>query len=417
MNIGPTTEKQRFIILDALRGLALLGIVLANLPEFALWTFLSPDEQAAMPTADIDETVRFWQFMLVDGKFYTIFSLLFGIGFAIIIGRHGKLLLLRRMLILAVIGLLHLLFLWSGDILLLYATGGLLLIMIVPRQQPTPAPSSREEGGWNSADRGLMVLAVLLIVLPVGLDALTEFCGVDFAGPFYEAWWRSAEEHGISEANFATWLRDADSYGAVFDFLVQGAHERMWEFVSSHRLLKVLGLFIMGYLIGRHRLYAKLPQLPMKPLFFASLAVGLPTSGLYAWSATNGHPWGLTVHSLLYTLSVTTLALAYVSGLCLLYLRRPQARPLVWLAAPGRMALSCYIGQTLAGIILFYGIGFGLGTSFGLVWTELTAVAIFLVQIACCSLWLHYYRFGPIEWLWRMLTYGRHFTLRKKKEE
>ena len=67
--LGPTTEKQRFIILDALRGLALLGICLANLPEFSLWTFLSGEEQAAMPTAAVDRVVRFLQYLIIDAKY------------------------------------------------------------------------------------------------------------------------------------------------------------------------------------------------------------------------------------------------------------------------------------------------------------------------------------------------------------
>ena len=120
---GPTTAKERHVILDALRGLALLGIALANFPEFALWTFLSADEQQAMTTAGIDSVVRYMQYMLVDGKFYTIFSLLFGVGFSLILSRHPVSLFVRRMLILAVIGFCHLMFIWSGDILLLYGLG------------------------------------------------------------------------------------------------------------------------------------------------------------------------------------------------------------------------------------------------------------------------------------------------------
>ena len=102
--IGPTTERQRHVILDALRGLALMGIALANFPEFGLWTFLSSEEQTSMPTAGINEIVRFLQYLLVDGKFYTIFSLLFGIGFSLILARHGRRLFVRRMLILVCIG-------------------------------------------------------------------------------------------------------------------------------------------------------------------------------------------------------------------------------------------------------------------------------------------------------------------------
>ena len=128
---GPTTERQRHVILDALRGLALMGIALANFPEFALWTFLSSEQQAAMPTAYIDEIVRFLQYLVVDGKFYSIFSILFGIGFSLIMERHGLRLFVRRMLILVIIGFLHLMFIWSGDILLLYAVGGLLLTLMI----------------------------------------------------------------------------------------------------------------------------------------------------------------------------------------------------------------------------------------------------------------------------------------------
>ena len=183
--VGPTTEQQRHVILDALRGLALMGIALANFPEFGLWTFLRSEEQMAMPTACVDEIVRFLQYLLVDGKFYTNFSLLFGIGFSLILVRHGRRLFVRRMLILVCIGSLHLMFIWSGDILLLYAIGGLLLTLFV---------------GLN--DRALLVIALSLILIPIGLDALTEFWGVDFAGPFYLQWWRVAEQQGINEENF-----------------------------------------------------------------------------------------------------------------------------------------------------------------------------------------------------------------------
>ena len=296
---GPTTERQRHLILDLLRGLALMGIALANFPEFALWTFLSAEEQAAMPTAEVDRVVRYAQYLLVDGKFYTIFSLLFGIGFSLILARHGRRLFLRRMLLLVAIGFLHLMFIWSGDILLLYAIGGLLLMLFV-----------------KLSDRQLLWVALLLIVVPVGLDALTEFGGVAFATPFYSMWWTVAGANGIYEDNFATWLRDAATYREVFAFLQQGACERLWEFVEGHRLPKVLGLFILGYLAGKHRLYARLGEVPMKPLFFASLGWGFPLSLLYAWRAVEGHPWGLTIHSLLYALSVIPLALAYVCGVC-----------------------------------------------------------------------------------------------------
>lgn len=396
MTKGPTTERERFAILDVLRGLALMGIALANFPEFALWTFLSGDEQAAMPTAEVDWVVRYLQYFFVDGKFYTIFSLLFGIGFSLILAHHGRRLFVRRMLILVMIGFLHLMFIWSGDILLLYAMGGLLLTLFV-----------------KLTDKHLLTIAIALILAPIGLDALTEFCGVDFARPFYERWWQEADRQGITEENFASWLRDAQTYKDMFAFLMQGAFERVWEFVEGHRLPKVLGLFIIGYLIGKHRLYTRLRELPLKKIACQTAFVAIPTSLLYAWSATQGHPWGQTIHSLLYAVSVIPLAITYICAISLLYLHHPNATIFRWIAAPGRMALSNYIGQSFIGILLFYGLGFGLGTSFGLIYVELTALAVFLLQIALSTLWLRHFHFGPLEWLWRMATYGRYFSIRK----
>ena len=103
----------------------------------------------------------------------------------------------------------------------------------------------------------------------------------------------------------------------MFAFLVQGAFEQIWEFVSGHRQPKVLGLFIMGYLLGKYRLYAHLDTLPLGRICRWATVIGLPTSLPYAWSATNGHPWRLTIHSLLYVVSVIPLALAYITGVCL----------------------------------------------------------------------------------------------------
>ena len=105
------------------------------------------------------------------------------------------------------------------------------------------------------------------------------------------------------------------------------------------------------------------------------------------------------------------MSFSYIAAVCLLFLKRPAW--LMPLGQPGRMALTCYIMQSVIGVILFYGLGFGLGTTFGLITIELTAVIVFLFQIAVCKLWLHYFRFGPLEWIWRMLTYGRYFPINR----
>ena len=87
---NPVSSKERFIILDASRGLALLGICLANYPEFSLYTFQSTEAIGSMPRVGIDKIVRYLQYFFIDGKFYTIFSLLFGIGFSIILSNAQR---------------------------------------------------------------------------------------------------------------------------------------------------------------------------------------------------------------------------------------------------------------------------------------------------------------------------------------
>lgn len=124
--------KKRYVILDALRGFAILGIILANFPEFSLWTFSDPSTWTGT-----DRITRALQTMFVDGKFYTLFSLLFGMGFSIqLANAEGKLkTFYRRMTVLLLIGLLHIAFLWSGDILMLYAVCGMVLPLF--RHLPT----------------------------------------------------------------------------------------------------------------------------------------------------------------------------------------------------------------------------------------------------------------------------------------
>ena len=131
----------------------------------------------------------------------------------------------------------------------------------------------------------------------------------------------------------------------------------------------------------------------------------------------NGHPGGNVLHSMLYCVSVYPLGLAYVAGLSLLFHRMSHLKVWKILALPGRMALTNYLLQSVAGIILFYGIGLGLGSEVSLATTECIAIAVYVVEIVFSALWLNYFQFGPTEWVWRMLTYGRWFNILKQKTE
>lgn len=401
----PVRASERYVILDALRGFALLGICMANFPEFSLFTFLKPEVVAEMPTAEVDKVVRFLMYMFVDGKFYTLFSLLFGIGFSIIIrhvaqrGGNGLHVFYRRMLLLLVIGFLHLMFIWSGDILMLYALMGMLL------------PLFR-----NLSGKRLIPWAMALLFFPIVVDALCELTGTSLSLPAVRMQQFYCAKYGIMEDNFAYWLRDAEDYGGVFQFLVQGACVRLQEFVDGNRYFKVLGLFLIGFYIGRERMYANLGawKCQLEKIFRYGLLIGLPSACLYACSAMHHQLWGLTSHSVLYFLNVYALGFAYAAGICLLYLRGKDWGIWHYLAAPGRMALTNYIGQSVIGMFLFYGIGCGLGAGMGLVHTECIVLGVYLFQVLFSCLWLSVFRFGPLEWIWRMLTYGKWFPLCKR---
>ena len=407
-DISPVKASERFAILDVLRGFALLGICMANFPEFSLYNFLPQEAKSSMSTAVQDNATRWLLYLFVDGKFYTLFSLLFGIGFSIILrnaerkGANGLRIFYRRMALLLVIGFAHLMFIWSGDILMLYALLGMLL------------PLFR-----RVSDRGLLRASAFFLLLPVVVDALAEAFGVRLSAAAVRAQWHYCDLYGITEENFGHWLRDADSYREVFQFLVQGALVRVQEFVDGNRYFKVFGLFLLGFHIGRNRMYAGLEARVrlLRRVAAWGFGAGLPLSVLYAWSGMNGHPWGNAVHTLVYTASVYPLGLAYLCGFCLLYLRWRKAAVWMALAAPGRMALTNYIGQSVAGMFLFYGIGLGWGAQVGLAQTEVVALAVYVAQMLVSRWWLSAFRFGPLEWIWRMLTYGRRFELRKRGAE
>lgn len=402
----PVRSSERYVILDVLRGLALLGIALANFPEFSLYSFLPVEAAGAMPTAGIDRIVRYLQYIFIDGKFYTIFSLLFGIGFSIIItnaarkGANGFRIFYRRMFVLMLIGFLHLMFLWSGDILMLYALLGMLL------------PLFR-----NFSNRALLAWAFVMMAIPMAVDYMVELSGINPSASVVELQQFYCAKYGITDENFAYWLRDAEHYNETFEFLIQGALVRVQEFIDGNRYFKVMGLFLLGFCIGRNRFYADLSSLmpQLKRIARYGFIIGLPLSFIYAWSAINGRPWGLGMHAVLYFVSVFPLGFAYVAGISLCYLRRPQWKGFRFFALPGRMALTNYIGQSAFGMLLFYGIGFGFGAGVGLIYVVLIAAGVWIVQALFSSVWLHFCQFGPLEWIWRMFTYGKVFKLIKER--
>lgn len=395
---GPVGERERIDLLDALRGLALFGILVVNIRAWAGWFSL---ESAGRDVLTGGPQATWWAnyffAAVLEGKFYTIFSFLFGLGFALQLSRlekrglEGAAIYRRRLLILLAIGALHMSLLWDGDILALYALLGLLL------------PFFR---GWS--DRWLLTAAALLILLPIpgvwlvhslavkpdlGLSDVGNSLFVSLGGDV-------AQEKG--------WPLRED-WRSYFAWTLSGPPFRIGGFFETWRIPKVLAIMLVGLCAGRRLVSGALleDRQLLRRVAIAGFAIGVPAN--FAYGFTGGleqDEFGpVMTATVLYAIGVVPLGLAYAASFALLW-QRARSR-LGMFAAPGRMALTNYLSQSLLGIVIFYGIGFGLYQSLGPWQFTGVAVAIFAVQVGLSQLWLRHFAQGPMERLWRRLTYGR----------
>ncbi len=379
---------ERIELLDALRGFALFGILLANILYWSGWIFMPPADRIALAGAAGVQWQHVFHHVFVDGKFYTLFSLLFGMGFSLQLDRlerrgvDGVRLYRRRLWVLLVIGLVHMMLVWDGDILALYALLGFLL------------PLFRR---WR--ERDLVLTAAALILSPlVGVTIFQAF-GWEPHRFFYDLGNSIGAALGGTPGNEIAWLQREDPQ-AFLAWLMGGWPYRPGTFLESWRIPKVLGIMLLGLALGRRLADGRLfeDRWLMGWTFVAGLAVGIPLSWIYATTPD------LSQASVPAILGTVPLALAYGAGFVLLW---PHARPLLAsLAAPGRMALTNYLAHSLLGILIFYGIGFGLVGRVSPVQFYAIAVAIFVAQTGISRLWLARFEQGPMERLWRIATYG-----------
>lgn len=397
----PTT--QRTDLLDALRGFALFGVVWSNYAVLSYWVFLSPEAQQVLPGSFLDDVFNAFHALFIDGRFYSIFSLLFGIGFGFFLdkGADGLWRFYRRMAILLVLGWLHLRYLWPGDILFLYALLGLVL------------PLFRRLG-----QRALLGIAVALLLCPIAIDAAVVLTHGAFDPVAPALALHEAREQALGGPTVPALMATAD--GGWRELMAANAHGwsfRLVHLVESNRVPKVLGLFVLGLWVARRGLFADPAQHStlLKRLCWLGFAVGLPAAVFQAWAQEHmGHlpaPEGLW-HAVGYAFSVVPMAVAYASGFALLWLRERWRMRLAVLAPMGRMALTNYLLQTLIALLLFNGVGLGLGMRVSAWQFEGLALAVFVAQGVWSRLWLARFRFGPFEWVWRSLTYGRWMPMR-----
>lgn len=393
----PVDSSQRLDVLDVLRGFALFGILIANVLMFSGLFF--KDMAGLTNPGTLDKVVYFGLEVLVHGKFYSIFSLLFGIGFFIFLsraeqrGRSAGRLFARRLTILLGIGLVHATLLWAGDILTLYALLGYALLLF-----------------YRCSPRVLLAWVVVLLVARILIYAVMWWSGMHhpLAPP--------ADGDLASEGFDAIGAMISGFQGGYGDVLKANALQlfgRWVELIVSLRLPTVLALFILGLWVGRRGIAADLSgnRSLLRRTAAWGLGLGLPLNGLWAWLAADTVPYlpGSSLGMLemaVQTVAVPLLALGYGAGIALMMASNRWAGALKMLAPVGRIALSNYLLQTLACIFIFYGIGFGLYGRLGTAGAVGIVLPVFLAQVFISRWWLARFRFGPAEWLWRRLTYG-----------
>ena len=408
---SPVLQNERADILDVLRGFAILGILLDNVFGFTGYGFYNLAQRQALPTFQPDGILGFLELAFVNGKFYSLFSLLFGIGFTIIFSRNEQRginplkIFYRRLFILLLIGLGHLLLLWEGDILVLYALIGFILPLF--RKLP---------------NKTLLILAAVLIASPLVFDVVKVLFNAHSGKLLEDMAVATDKRTGLpTDSSFAKYLYNPESgWHEWRNWQASGYLYRYSYIIESNRIPKVLGMFLVGLWTGRKMIYSDLEQYSsmFKKLRKWGFIIGIPASLALAYFEIFfkhvPNPMGL-FHTLAYAISVVPLSLAYISSICLLWVRTKGNTKFKWLAAAGRMALTNYLMQTILCITIFYGVGFGLGGNIGPTVFIPIALGIYMIQVIYSNWWFKYFNYGPMEWIWRQLTYGKRLPFRKKQ--
>ena len=385
-------QANRIAALDVLRGIAVGGILFANVLVFFGIIFMPPEMAAALPTAGADRVAAFLERVFVEGKFYSVFSLLFGIGFGVQLARGGDAALprfKRRLRILLAIGAVHAFLIWAGDILMLYALLGMTMPWFARR-----------------TDRELLRGTLFLLVIPTALYAVAYGVVMLAGAPPATAPSAAAlppEILAIFEAMGRGGLKDA-----LLGNVVQLVGRWMDLFITV-RFPKVLGMFVLGLWCVRTGI-ALAPEAHRPTLvkwMLLGWGIGLPANVIGAWvfeHATYLPPSAIGLAGVAAQgIGVPLLGVGYAATVTLLVV---DGRRIMNVFAPvGRMALTNYLMHSFVCTALSYGWGLSLWWTMGTSTALAIAAVIFIAQIPLSALWLSRFRFGPAEWIWRRLTY------------
>ena len=395
--VDPADNVKRFDIVDMLRGFALSGILFINITAF-----YAPGGPPGFgfDGSTFDRLVIYALILFVESKFFTLFSFLFGVGFSIQFlrtqqsGKEFVRRFARRLLALALFGIAHIVLLWEGDILLLYALVGFILLLF-----------------RNASTRTLLKWVLALLIVPLMLVAVS--LAITQAARTISA--TSAQvRQGDAEILIQVTRSRAEAvrnlsggtYGSILKQRIASYGETFFLLLS--RVPLVLAMFLLGMWAGKKGILQHVgDHLPLlRRVRFWGLILGLLTSLL----TIVGYAWLPPISALItlffnQTLAGPLLSLGYAATLVLLAQRPFWRRTFKPLATFGRMSLTNYLVQSLVCAVTFSGYGFGLAGKVAPIVGVFIASIIFSAQILFSKLWLQCYRFGPMEWFWRSITY------------
>jgi len=419
--LAPTPVRERIHALDVLRGFALFGIALVNV-EFFTRPLQDINQAGIDPTAQGTDYLTEWlTYFFVQGKFWTLFALLFGIGFAVMIERADRAgrafvpLYLRRTLALLGIGLVHAVVIWSGDILVSYAVAALALLAarqvrrawVRWRTGHEPAPMTATALGiWG----GMIYGVPLALILAAG--AVTSLPGTTDAPSLTEK--AEMAKRKADEAKTRARAVEVYSGGTFSQAVSQRVDDTAWQLGTLPiGTFWVVGLFLMGGAILRSGVLSRLESNmgALRQARNTLLPIGLAAMAVSTWLGTAAPDdelnFAAATQVTLYLVASLLLALAY-AAIVLLMLPEPNGRRLhAWFAPAGRMALTNYLLQSVIGTLVFYGYGLGLWGHVDRGWQAIGVFVVFGLQVMLSRWWLARFHYGPVEWVWRCITYAR----------
>lgn len=388
---------KRIFVVDALRGFALMGIMLIHSIEH--FDFFYKPEFNFLFSPELDNNILNLAFLLFGGKAYSIFALMFGLSFFIqmesnkIKGIDFRLKFAWHLIILLFFGFIHSLF-YQGDILHIYALLGLLLLFFD-----------------KLSSKALSFLAIVLALqIPLIINTIIAFQNPDFqyVESFGQNYWGEGSQT-FANGNFIDVIK--------FNIIKGRSAVWGWTFYNG-RYLQLIALFITGLLIGRSKLFANFEQ--NKKLFLRVFFVGISfvsilfiiTQFLEEFSLSNVQEnlLGRIIKSY-YDLGFTSII---VSGFSLLYFYKNKFFFFKYLSLYGRMSLTNYIAQSIIGVFIFYNFGLGMYRYMGATWSLIYGILFLILQLWINKLWFNNFHYGPLEWLWRAMTF-RDFSIKFKK--